>query len=166
MLCALALIAAAVGVWRIQHQYRAGEAVASAWVAGHLVSTPIFAYQPDAVVFVGRPVRLGFSVTPECSSFIVLIIFLLGSALIASLAPRFAVRRILTALVFATLLAIFINVLRVGFIVTASTEWGRDLGFSLSHEYVGSTITIVGVAAAILLYLWLLSRKRVTGTAP
>lgn len=164
--CSSLLIAAAVGVWQFRDSYRSVEAVISAWIADHLLKAPVFAYPPDAVVFVGRPVRLGFSVTLECSSLIITISFLLGSAVLASLAPRFRLGRILTALGLAGLLAIIVNLIRVVFIVLASSEWGRDVGFSLSHEYVGSTVTVLGMAAALLVYLWLLARDRSPTGAP
>ncbi len=91
---------------------------------------------------------------------VILISFLVGSAILASVAPRFRLRRILTALAVAGLLAVFVNVVRVVFIIFASSEWGQAVGFGLSHEYVGSTLTVFGVAAALLVYLLLLSRDR------
>lgn len=164
--CAILLIAGAVAVWQFRNPYRSVEAVVSAWSADHLLKAPVFAYSPEAVVFVGRPVRLGFTVTPECSSFIITIIFLLGSAVLAVLAPRFRLRRILMALGLAGVLAITVNLIRVLFIVLASSEWGRDVGFPLSHEYVGSTVTVLGMALALFVYLALLVRDRSPGDAP
>ncbi|MEP6697346.1 MAG: exosortase/archaeosortase family protein [Pseudonocardiales bacterium] len=129
-------------------------------MADHVLAAPVFAYRPEALVFVGRPVRLGFQVTPECSSVIITISFLLGSAVLASFASRFRLRRILTALALAGLLAMVVNLLRVVLIVLASSAWGRGIGFGLSHEYVGSTLTVFGTAAALLVYFGLLARDR------
>ncbi len=158
--CAGILLAGVVAVWLVRSPYRSAEAVASAWVADHLLHAPVFAYSADAVIFVGRPVRLGFHITPECSSLMITLSFLLGSAFLTAFAARFRLRRILIALALAGLLAIFVNVVRVVFIVVASSAWGRGIGFGLSHEYVGSTLTVLGTAAALMVYLWLLSRDR------
>lgn len=164
--CAALLVAAGVVGWLQRTPYRAGEAVASAWVADHLLDAPVFAYPAEALIFVGRPVRLGFEVTPECSSLIVLLTFLFGSAVLAVVAPRFRVRRILTALGLAGLLAVGVNVARVVMIVLASSQWGHGVGYGLSHESVGSTLTVFGVAFALLVYLWLLARDRAAVSAP
>ena len=159
---AWAVLLATLGVivWLVRTPYRGGEAVASAWVADHLLVAPVFAYEPDALVFVDRPVELAFEITPECSSLVVTLAFLFGSALLALVAPRFRVRRILTALGLAGLLAIGINVMRVVMIVLASSRWGHGVGYGVSHESIGSTLTVFGVAFAVLVYLWLLAKDR------
>lgn len=155
---AVLLATLAVIVWLVRTPYRGGEAVASAWVADHLLVAPVFAYAPDALIFVERPVELGFEITPECSSLVVTLTFLLGSALLSLVAPRFRVRRILTALGLAGLLAVGINVVRVVLIVLASSQWGHGVGYGVSHESIGSTLTVFGVAFAVLVYLWLLAK--------
>jgi len=154
------LVAGALSAWSMATEYRAGEAVASAWAVDHLVVAPVWAYPAQSLIFVGRPVRLGFQVTPECSSVIVAIMFLLGSALLAVIAPRFRLRRVLLALAIGTLVAIVVNLTRVVLIILASSRWGRGIGFGLGHDYVGSTLTVLGMACALLGYLWLLGRDR------
>lgn len=159
------LASSGVIVLMVADPYRGGEAVASAWLADHVVAAPVFAHPADALIFVGRPVRLGFEVSPECSSLVVTLTFLFGSAMLAIVAPRFRVRRILTALTFAGLLAIGINVVRVVLIVLASSRWGNGVGYGISHESVGSTLTVFGVALALLVYLWLLAKGRASADA-
>lgn len=149
--------------WLYRDQYRAGEAVTSAWIGDHFTSHSIWSYPKGSLIFVDRPVQLAFEVTPQCSSMIIAIIFFLGSALLALVAPRFRVRRILTAFAIAVVLAVFVNVTRVMLIVLTSSELGDGIGFRLSHEYIGSLLTVFGMAFALLAYLWLLARDRSAG---
>ncbi|HEV2086939.1 MAG TPA: exosortase/archaeosortase family protein [Cryptosporangiaceae bacterium] len=164
--CATVLVALGVTAWLMRTPYRAAEAVASAWAADHLLTAPVFAYPAEALIFVGRPVQLAFEITPECSSLVVALTFLFGSATLAVVAPRFRMRRILTALAVAGALALGINVLRVVIIVVASSQWGHGIGYGLSHESVGSTLTVFGVAFALLCYLWMLARDRTPAGVP
>lgn len=147
-------------VWLLRTPYRGGEALASAWVADHVLAAPVFAYAPDALIFVNRPVEMAFEITPDCSSLVVILAFLFGSALLSLVARRFRVRRILTALGIAGLVALGVNVARVVMIVLASSQWGYAVGYGVSHESVGSTLTVFGVAFAVLVYLWLLAKDR------
>jgi exosortase/archaeosortase family protein len=157
-----AAIFVVVGIagWMIRLPFRGGEATASAWLADRLLDVPVFAYPAEARVFVGRPVQLGFEITPECSALIVLLAFLLGSTLLALFAPRFRLQRILSAFALSCVLIVVVNVLRVVVIVVASSEWGHDAGYVFSHEAAGSTMTVFGVALALLVYLWVLARDR------
>lgn len=158
--CTALLVAGGLATWWMRKPYRSGEAIASAWAADHLAGQPIWAYPKESLVLVGRPVQLSFVLTPECSSVVVAVIFFLGSAVLAMIAPRFRVRRILTAFAVAVVLAVLVNVGRVMLIILASSRLGETVGFRLSHEYVGSILTVFGMAFALLAYLWLLARDR------
>ena len=57
-------------------------------------------------------------------------------------------------------LVVFINVARVVLIILVSSEWSHGIGFQLSHEYVGSLLTVFGMAVALLVYIVLLARDR------
>ena len=164
--CAALLLAGGVGTWLMVDPYRGFEAKASAWLADLVSTQPIWTPPEQPVIFVGRPVDLAFVITPACSSMIVAVIFFLASALLSLVARRFRLRRILMAFAVAVVLAVFINLARVLLIVLASSEWSRTIGFQLSHEWVGSLLTVFGMAFAILVYLILLARDRSHVPAP
>lgn len=160
VLWAALFVAVGVTGWLIRTPFRGGEATAAAWLADRILVAPVFAYSPEALVFVGRPVERGFEITVECSALVVLLAFLFGSTLLALFAPRFRLRRIFSALALACLLIVVVNLLRVVVIVLASSQWGHRAGYVLSHEAAGSTMTVFSVALALLVYLWMLARDR------
>ncbi len=158
--CAALLITGGVVTWLLRQPYRSGEAVASAWVADHLLSARVTSYPKLAFVIVGPPNHTTFMITPACSSMLIVVIFFLGSALLAVAAPRFRVRRIFTAFAIAVALAVAVNVARVILIVLTTSDLGEEIGFRLGHEYLGSILTVFGMALALLAYLVLLARDR------
>ncbi|MBA3488919.1 MAG: archaeosortase/exosortase family protein [Longispora sp.] len=160
------LLAGGLGTWLMADPYRGMEAKATAWLADLVSTQPIWSAAEQPVIFVGRPVDLAFVITPSCSSMIVAVIFFVASGLLSFFGRRFRLRRILMAFAVAVVLALFINFARMILIVLASSEWSRQIGFQLSHEWLGSFLTVFGMAFALLVYLFLLARDRSPVASP
>jgi exosortase/archaeosortase family protein len=118
-----------------------------------------FANQSIMWLHANEPGTFGLEITATCTSAYFLAGFLILSAVLA-LSGRFRATRLVAALAAGMLVVFVINVTRLAVIGLASSVWGRDAGFTASHVYAGSVMTIVGAAGSVAAYLWLLLRRQ------
>ncbi|MFE6233596.1 hypothetical protein [Cellulosimicrobium sp. NPDC057862] len=110
----------------------------------------------------GRPViRLAdtvfdLHVTVECAGGLVVAPFLvLGGVLLLS--RRFSVARLLVGTSLACLVVLAVNQMRLALIGYALIRWGAA-GYGWSHTVVGSVLTLLGVAVALVV-LWMVALR-------
>jgi exosortase/archaeosortase family protein len=106
----------------------------------------------------GSDTPLGLRMTPECTSaFLVLPLLVIGAAMIA-LRTRIT-RRVLVALGAAAVAVVVVNQFRVLTLV-GLVEWlGVDTGYHWGHTLLGSMVSVFGGAAALVLFVWLATRR-------
>lgn len=153
---AFASIAGAVLLVVFIHRVATVEAATVAFWLGPLVFDGVIPIQEHFVVVVdGVPV--GFKVTASCSAAVLLAPAMVMYAVILFI-RRVSMVRALAALV-AMVATIFVtNQLRLGLIGWASQVWGLDLGYEITHRYVGSALAIIGFSLGVAL-LFLLTRS-------
>lgn len=114
--------------------------------------------QRQAVYFgLGGPRPLGLQMTPECTSaFLVLPLLLIGAVMIM-LRPRIT-NRVLLALGAAALAVIVVNQVRILTLVGLVNWLGIQRGYYWGHTLLGSMVSVLGGAAALVLFVWLSTR--------
>lgn len=157
MIALIAVIAAVASVVFIQ-QVAVIEALATAFWTDPLLAGGVHAARDNFVVVVeGTPIA--FHVTPSCSAAVLLAPALLVYAVILVVRYIPLVRAVTAGLVMAAVIVVT-NQLRLGLIGWASQAWGMDLGYQISHRYVGSALAIAGFTAGVVLLFLLTSGKR------
>jgi exosortase/archaeosortase family protein len=154
----LALVAALVALHRA---YETAEIALAGVVVRMLTSHGVHvAAERQTLYFgLGSDTPFGLRMTPECSSvFLALPLVAVGAVMIA-LRPSVA-RRVLFALVVAALAILGINQLRVVGLVTLIGWLGTDQGYYWGHTLLGSMVSIVGGASALVLFVSLSTGTR------
>ncbi len=156
-----AALIAAIGLALLvgQAQVRLVEAAASAWVLASLGIVRAHALG-TVVVFHLDNGFFGFSLTPGCTAAFLIspFFFLLAGTLMA--APRIAVRRALVTLATISALLFIVNQLRFMVFAASVRAWGFQTGYERSHVFLGTIASTLGLVAALLLFLAVLSRGR------
>jgi len=152
-----AIFAAVASIIFIQ-QIAVGEALATAFWLNPLLPGGVIASRDNFVVNVDG-VPIAFHVTAGCSAAVLLAPALLFYG-VTLLLRRIAFARALAAAVVMITVIFTTNQLRLGMIGWASQTWGMDLGYQVSHRYVGSALAIVGFCAGVALLFLLTSGKR------
>ncbi|MDQ3578273.1 MAG: exosortase P [Actinomycetota bacterium] len=97
----------------------------------------------------------GLRMSPECTSaFLVLPLLVVGAIMIA-LRPRIT-GQVLGALASATVAVIVVNQLRILGLID---QLGTDRGYHWGHTLLGSMVSVIGGAAALVLFVWLSTRE-------
>lgn len=112
----------------------------------------------DLVYFaLGTPRAFGLHITQECTSALLLIplLVMMGSFTLLS---RLSLTRELLAVVVGSVLLLAVNIARVAGIAWSTWRFGYDPGYTVSHVFVGSAMSLVGFVGAMLLALWVLVR--------
>lgn len=142
------------------------EALVTAFWTNPLLAGGVLAARDNFVVQVdGTPIA--FHVTPSCSAAVLLAPALLVYGAIL-LIRRIALPRAVVAAVVMIAVIFVTNQLRLGLIGWASQTWGMDVGYEISHRYVGSALAIVGFCVGVALLFILTgagSRSRRAGVA-
>jgi exosortase/archaeosortase family protein len=143
-----------------QRAYRTAEMVLAGGVLHLTTSDGVYVATARQTVYFGlgggRP--FGLQMTPECTSaFLVLPLLVVGSVMVA-LRPRIT-RQVLIALAVAALAVIVVNQLRVLTIVGLVNWLGTDRGYYWGHTMLGSMVSVFGGAAALVLFVWLSTRR-------
>ena len=140
--------------------YRTGEMVLASLILRVVSSDGVhLAAQRQTVYFgLGSDRPFGLQMSPECTSaFLVLPLLVVGAVMIA-LRPRIA-KRVLIALLIAGVAVVVVNQLRIMTLV-GLIEWlGTDRGYYWGHTLLGSMVSVIGGAAALVLFVWLSTRK-------
>ncbi|GLZ41027.1 exosortase P [Actinokineospora sp. NBRC 105648] len=115
--------------------------------------------QRQSVYFgLGTDHAFGLRMSPECTSaFLVLPLLVIGAVMIA-LRPAIT-GRVLVALGIAALAVVLVNQLRVLTLVGLIDWLGTERGYYWGHTLLGSMVSVLGGAAALVLFAWLSTRK-------
>lgn len=154
---ALVLGAVALIVW--QRAYRTVEMILAGGLIRLFTSDGVYvAAQRQTVYFgLGGDTPFGLRMSPECTSAFLLLPLLLVGAVMIALRPRIS-RQVLGALGIAVVVLILVNQLRLLMLVALIDWMGTDRGYYLGHTMFGSLISVIGGAAALVLFVWLSTR--------
>ncbi len=156
----LGLVGLAALLVVLNRAYRTGEMVLASLILRVVSSDGVHLAAHRQTVYFGlgsdRP--FGLQMSPECTSaFLVLPLLVVGAVMIA-LRPRIA-KRVLIALLIAGIAVVVVNQLRILTLV-GLIEWlGTDRGYYWGHTLLGSMVSVIGGAAALVLFVWLSTRK-------
>ncbi|SBW18091.1 putative membrane protein [Candidatus Protofrankia californiensis] len=142
-----------------QYQLRHLEAVGAARLFG--LGTPTLAASRAPIVYfgLGRPDAFGLTITPECSSTLLIApVFLIGGAML--LGRRMTPQRVLAAVGAAAFLLVVGNQLRIGLIAYLISELGFHTGYEWGHLVLGTVVSIVFIGASLTLLVAVLSTGR------
>jgi exosortase/archaeosortase family protein len=106
----------------------------------------------------GTDSAFGLQMSPECTSAFLLLPLVLVAAVMIALRPRIATR-VLIALACAGAAVIVVNQLRILGLVGLIDWLGTDRGYYWGHTLLGSMVSVVGGALALVLFVWLSTRK-------
>jgi exosortase/archaeosortase family protein len=158
---AAALVGGAVALVLLNQQARQLEAELAAWVAAHtfadgaatgfISGSPMFAFGVDGE---WRALRI----TTECAISFVIAPFLVMFAAI-TLIQRFRPLRIAIAVSLSVILFVLLNQIRFLVIAIAFVNGGHQ-GYSIAHSLVGSIIMFVGIAAMVVMSLFVVAGRR------
>jgi exosortase/archaeosortase family protein len=153
-LCGLAAL-----VYRKIFQIRVFEAWLSSRIVAKATSLPTGYWHKFAGMwFAPTPSdQIGLIITPECTVALLVIPFLLITAVTVWL--RTPLRWPLTALAAAVVLLVTINQLRLLTVVWFIRAMGNQSGFYWGHTLVGSLITIAGIGLSLLVYSLIFARR-------
>ena len=91
---------------------------------------------------------IGLVITAECTA-LILVAPLIILAAVLLVTTRVSCSRIAAGLLAMWLIVTIVNEIRLAFIALASDTWGVEVGYPLSHTYVGSVIGILGFVAGL-----------------
>jgi exosortase/archaeosortase family protein len=153
-LCGLAAL-----VYRKIFEIRVFEAWLSSRIVAKVTSMPTGYWHSSAGMwFAPNPSdQVGLVITPECTVALLIIPFLLVTAVTVWL--RTPLRWPLIALAAATVFLVAINQLRLLTVVWFIRAMGNQSGFYWGHTLAGSLITIAGIAASLAVYARIFSRR-------
>lgn len=155
---ALLLLAVSLVVW--QRAYRTVEMTLAGGLIRLFTSDGVYvAAQRQSVYFgLGGDTPFGLRMSPECTSAFLLLPLLLVGAVMIVLRPRIT-RQVIGALGIAVVALILVNQLRLLMLVGLIDWMGTDRGYYLGHTMFGSLISVIGGAAALVLFVWLATRS-------
>lgn len=153
------LLAVAVGLVLAHRIYRTAEIVLAGWAVDLTTSSGVYVAASRQTVYfgLGSSTPLGLKMTPECTSAFLLLPLLVVGAVMIALRPRIT-RRVLLALAVAAVAVIVVNQLRVLTLVGLVNWLGIDRGYYWGHTLLGSMVSVIGGAAALVLFVWLSTR--------
>ena len=162
--CAAALAAVALTAMLHRSAYRGWEALAEGWVVRTFSHLPATVTPDRATVWAGADSSTwGLTITPACSSALLIAGFGLIGAVIVAIRSSQPQRVVLGALV-AMAIVFAVNMLRLSVLVIAKFGWG-ETAFEIAHVYVGTAITLAGTIAAVIALMKVLSTGRPASSA-
>lgn len=155
----LVACAAALIVW--QRAYRTAEmAVAGGVIRLFTADGVHVAAERQSVYFgLGGDTPFGLRMSPECTSAFLLLPLLGVGAVMVVLRPRIT-GQVLAALAVSVAVLVAVNQVRLLMLVGLIDWLGTDDGYYLGHTMFGSLISVLGGAAALVLFVWLSTRTR------
>jgi exosortase/archaeosortase family protein len=142
-----------------QYQFRELEARATAEV--YQLFTPVLAATRAPIIWfgLGRSGAFGLEITPDCSSAL-LIVPLCGLGMLLMIPRRLPVSRVAAALAAAALVLVIGNLVRIGVIALAVRLDGVGTGYQIGHLILGSIVSIVCIAVALILLVAIVTSRR------
>ncbi|WP_436497032.1 exosortase P [Actinokineospora sp. HUAS TT18] len=155
-----ALVAAAATLVVANRAFRTGEMVLVSGLIRLTSSSGVYvATERQSVYFgLGTDRPFGLQMSPECTSAFLLLPLVLVGAVMIALRPRISTR-VLIGLACAGAAVIAVNQLRVLGLVGLIDWLGTDRGYYWGHTLLGSMVSVVGGALALVLFVWLSTRK-------
>ncbi|GAA0627758.1 exosortase P [Kutzneria viridogrisea] len=155
----LLLAALAVALVLGHRIYRTAEIALAGGVISLVTSSGVRVVPDRQTVYFGltTDTPLGLQMTPECTSAFLLVPLIVVAAVMIALRPRIA-RRVLFSLGVAALALVVVNQLRILTLVGLVNWLGIDQGYYLGHTLLGSMVSVIGGAAALVLFVWLATR--------
>ncbi|AUI64963.1 exosortase/archaeosortase family protein [Amycolatopsis sp. BJA-103] len=156
----LAVIAVAAGLVLAERVYRVFEVQLSGLILRVITTSGVFVAGERETVYFGLSgdTPLGLRMTPECSSAFMLLPLLLVTAAMLYFRPRNA-KRLFVSLAISAAVVILVNQMRVLAIVGLVNWLGVDEGYYWGHTLLGSMVSVIGGAVALVLFVWLGTRK-------
>jgi exosortase/archaeosortase family protein len=157
---AVAFLALAAAAIVCQASYRSAEI----WVAGQLArlvsshAVVIDAANQTYYFNVDTPRVVGLTMTPECTSAFLVLPLLLVAAAFALLRPTLA-RKVAVAVVVSAIAVIVVNQIRLLTMIGLMNWLGNETGYYWGHTLLGSIVSIIGGAGALVLFVVLTVRK-------
>nr|WP_092531323.1 exosortase P [Amycolatopsis arida] len=155
-----AVLAAVVGLVVLERLYRELEIRLAGLVLNVVTSEGVHVVGERETVYFGLSGEnpLGLRMTPECSSAFMLIPLLLVTAVFLWLKPQ-NMKRLFVSLFIACAAIVVVNQGRILTIV-GLVEWmGVDRGYYWGHTLLGSLVSVIGGAVALVLFVWLGTRR-------
>ncbi|MEU6640946.1 exosortase P [Saccharomonospora sp. NPDC046836] len=154
------VLAVAAGLVFVERTYRALEIELAGLLLRLVTSSGVHVVSERETVYFGlsgdNP--LGLRMTPECSSVFLLIPLLLVTAAMLWFRPQNALRLAVT-LAISAVAVILVNQLRILAIVGLVNWLGVSRGYYWGHTLLGSLVSVIGGAVALVLFVWLATRK-------
>ena len=115
--------------------------------------------QRETVYFgLGGDSALGLRMSPECSSAFMLLPLLIVAAVMFWLGPR-STPRVLASLAAGGVAVILVNQIRL-FGIAGLVDWlGSGQGYYWGHTLLGSLVSVIGGAVALVLFVWIATRR-------
>ncbi len=156
----LAVIAVAVGLVLAERAYRVFEVQFAGAILRIITTSGVFVAGERETVYFGLSgdTPLGLRMTPECSSAFMLLPLLLVTAAMLYFRPRNA-KRLFTSLAISAVVVILVNQMRILAIFGLVNWLGVDEGYYWGHTLLGSMVSVLGGAIALVLFVWLSTRK-------
>lgn len=159
LLTALCVVLAIGAVIIGQQEVRAFEAdLASTWI-GLVAPDGAMVWGDSFLVHMSQTQIIAFRITAECTIAILAAPILAFSAVMIGF-TRVPVARWILATIAGLGLIVLVNQFRLGLIAWATLNFGLDVGYEVSHTFVGSIIALLGFASSILLMLVVMGKRR------
>ncbi|SES37657.1 exosortase P [Actinokineospora terrae] len=158
-LVAIALVAAAVALVVGNRLYRTAEMALASGILRLITSGGVHLVAERQTVYfgLGTDHAFGLRMSPECTSAFLVLPLLVVAAVMVALRGRIA-GRVLVALLLAGIAVVVVNQLRVLTLVGLIDWLGTDQGYYWGHTFLGSIVSVVGGAAALVLFVWKATR--------
>ncbi|GAA1946963.1 exosortase P [Amycolatopsis minnesotensis] len=153
------VLAAAVALVVAERAYRVFEVQFAGAILKVITSSGVYVAGERETVYFGLSGTdpLGLRMTPECSSAFMLIPLFLVTAVMMWFRPR-NTRRLFLSLAISAIAVILVNQLRI-LAIAGLVHWlGIDRGYYWGHTLLGSLVSVLGGALALVLFVWLGTR--------
>jgi exosortase/archaeosortase family protein len=157
---AASLLLAALALIMWHRVYRTAEMMLAGGVIRLFTSDGVYVAAARQSVYFGLGGNhpFGLRMSPECTSAFLLLPLLFVGAVMVLLRPRIT-RQVLGALGLSLVALILVNQLRLLMLVGLINWLGTDRGYYLGHTVFGSIISVIGGAAALVLFVWRATRS-------
>lgn len=153
------VLAVAVALVVAERAYRMFEVQFAGVILRVVTSSGVYVAGERETVYFGLSGTdpLGLKMTPECSSAFMLIPLFLVTAVMMWFRPR-NTRRLFFSLAISAIAVVLVNQLRV-LAIAGLVHWlGVDRGYYWGHTLLGSLVSVLGGALALVLFVWLSTR--------
>ncbi|MDH6136656.1 exosortase/archaeosortase family protein [Kitasatospora sp. MAA4] len=153
---AVVVFAAAVAMLVWSAAFRAAESALAAVMFSPFSDTSAVGSLAIVYFGVGGPRAFGLQITPECSACLVIAPLVMLCAVVLW-TRRVPARRVLEGVALAALIIVVSNLLRVGLIAALMSRLGLTTGYQLGHLVLGSVVSLLFIAAGLVVVAWRIS---------